>query len=119
MKQYRLTIESHPERTYERWLFLSRGKGRPKLAIAPWMTGTISAHPHHSAHDISMESSAQLLKQEDSGTLYVMVFQVQSRQDQSETISRCFRIVESSNDLKVEEAPLAEAPEAMTVISSI
>ena len=117
--EYRLTVDRHPERKYEQWLFLNRGKGRSKMPIVQWMSGIISAHPYHSAHDISIYSSAQLLLPDDSHALYIMVFQVQSQKDQSETSNRCLRIIETSEKSIVEEITLKEAPEAMKVIASV
>lgn len=119
MENLELTLDRHPENQYETWLFLSRGRGRSKLPIVRWMHGTISAHPYHSANDVSISNNAQLLKQEGSEDLYVFVYQVQSQRSQTDTSTRCFRI----RDPEIVDPPIdeiqEEIPESMTVIASI
>ncbi len=122
LMEYRLTVERHPERKYEHWLFLNRGKGRSKIPIAQWMNGIISAHPYHSAHDISIQNSAQLLvpdHPQKSDYLYIVLYQVESHRGQNNTTTRCFRIETQLPEIGIEEIPVSSAPTKMNVLGSI
>ena len=74
-------------------LYLTRGPGKARIPITDVTRMYISAHPYHSANDVSYGYNAQLLQSRLDGMLYVTVSRFREGPgDSNETATDYFKI---------------------------
>ncbi|MCB1314510.1 MAG: hypothetical protein KDK27_01080 [Leptospiraceae bacterium] len=74
-------------------LYLARGPGKARIPITDVTRMYISAHPYHSANDVSYGYNAQLMQNQADGMLYVTVSRFRDGPGASnETATDYFRI---------------------------